>query len=263
MSATLAATALLMGLAGSPHCAAMCGAVCATLVGPGRRRRESVAPASGAAEAVGASAGVVWMTPAPAAETVVARTGALLAGRLVSYAALGAVVAASVSALASIGATAAPLRPMWAMLHVGAVALGLWLLVSGRQPGWMQEFSRRLSRWVTGPSASAVGTTPARRLASVGLLWGAWPCGLLQSALVVAALASTPLDGAAVMAAFALGSSLGLVAGPALWRGLSSRSGGWATPQAVTRLAGALLAAASAWALWHLVAGALDPAVCR
>ena len=32
MSATLAATALLMGLAGGPHCAAMCGAACAGVV---------------------------------------------------------------------------------------------------------------------------------------------------------------------------------------------------------------------------------------
>jgi sulfite exporter TauE/SafE len=263
MSATLAATALLMGLAGSPHCATMCGAVCAALVGPGRRQSEPMVPSAGATETAVATASVVWMAPAPAAEAVVARTGALLAGRLVSYAVLGAVVAASVSALAALGTTAAPLRPLWAMLHVGAIALGLWLLASGRQPGWMQELSRRLSRWVAGPSAAAGGRAPARRVASVGLLWGAWPCGLLQSALVVAALASTPLDGAAVMAAFAIGSSLGLVVGPALWRGLASRSGGWATPQAVTRLAGALLAAASAWALWTLVAVALDPAVCR
>ena len=32
MSATLAVTALLMGLAGGPHCAAMCGAACGGLV---------------------------------------------------------------------------------------------------------------------------------------------------------------------------------------------------------------------------------------
>ena len=55
------------------------------------------------------------------------------------------------------------------------------------------------------------------RAALFGSLWVALPCGLLQSALLVAALASTPVSGAAVMAAFALTSSLSLWAGPALW----------------------------------------------
>ena len=32
------------------------------------------------------------------------------------------------------------------------------------------------------------------------LAWAAWPCGLLQSALLLAALASGPAQGAAVMA---------------------------------------------------------------
>ncbi|HSV36004.1 MAG TPA: sulfite exporter TauE/SafE family protein, partial [Ramlibacter sp.] len=37
MSTTLAATALLMGLAGGPHCAAMCGPVCSGVVRFGTR----------------------------------------------------------------------------------------------------------------------------------------------------------------------------------------------------------------------------------
>jgi uncharacterized protein len=257
MSATaLAGTALLMGLAGSPHCATMCGAVCTALVG----RRESNGPA--VPQGAGAAA-VLWMQPAAAAPLAVSRRlAALLAGRLVSYAALGALVAASIAALAAIGASSSPLRPFWAMLHLGAIVLGLWLLVTARQPAWMQEFTRRLSQWVAPAGAGAPGgAASSRRLAGVGLLWGAWPCGLLQSALVVAALGSSAAEGAAVMAAFALGSSIGLVAGPLLWQRLSG-AGALGTPQAVTRLAGALLALASGWALWHLVAGVLDP-VCR
>jgi uncharacterized protein len=251
----LAGTALLMGLAGSPHCATMCGAVCTALVG----RREP--PEPGATTGSGAAA-VVWMRPTAAAVPVLGlRVGALLAGRLVSYAALGALVAASIAALAAIGASTSPLRPFWAMLHIGAIVLGLWLLVTARQPAWMQELTRRVSQWAAPAGAGAEGAVGWRRLAGVGLLWGAWPCGLLQSALVVAALGSAAADGAAVMTAFAVGSSIGLVAGPLLWQRLSS-AGAWGTPQAVTRLAGALLALASGWALWHLVAGVLDP-VCR
>ncbi|HEX2010192.1 MAG TPA: sulfite exporter TauE/SafE family protein, partial [Roseateles sp.] len=82
-----------------------------------------------------------------------------------------------------------------------------------------------------------------------GLAWLAWPCGLLQSALVVAALASGPAQGAAVMGVFAAASGLGLALGPALLQrlfGLGEQSMAWAV-----RLAGLGLAAASLWALGH------------
>jgi sulfite exporter TauE/SafE len=81
-----------------------------------------------------------------------------------------------------------------------------------------------------------------------GLLWFAWPCGLLQGALLVAALANTPLGAASAMAAFALASSPGLLLAPALLRKLLARPGRdtWAV-----RLAGLMLVAASSWALLH------------
>ena len=72
------------------------------------------------------------------------------------------------------------------------------------------------------------------------------PCGLLYSALLVAALTSSMLEGAAVMALFALGSSVLLMAGPWLWLRLRKQgSGQWAI-----RLAGLALLASSVWALW-------------
>ena len=68
MNATLAGSALLLGLAGSPHCAVMCGALQATAV----RRLGG----SSLRSAIG-----------------------LQAGRLLGYAAGGALVAASASAI--------------------------------------------------------------------------------------------------------------------------------------------------------------------
>ena len=59
------------------------------------------------------------------------------------------------------------------------------------------------------------------RSAGLGLAWVAWPCGLLQSALLVAALANMPASGALVMAGFAGASAAGLLLGPALWWRLS------------------------------------------
>jgi sulfite exporter TauE/SafE len=80
----------------------------------------------------------------------------------------------------------------------------------------------------------------------------AWPCGLLQSALLVAGLANTAMQGAAVMAVFAASSALGLVLGPALWWRLSGGAANrWISPLLAVRLAGVALALASAWALGH------------
>lgn len=86
------------------------------------------------------------------------------------------------------------------------------------------------------------------RAGAAGGLWLAWPCGLLQSALLVASLADTPAQGAAAMAAFAATSSLGLWLPASLWGRLPSgaRATAWAW-----RLAGAALVAAAGFALGH------------
>lgn len=223
MDAALLLTALLMGLAGSLHCTAMCGAACTALAS----RCDAARPAQ-------------------------ALFG-FHAGRLIGYAAGGGVAAASVGALATLAQAAPALRPLWTLVHAAALLLGLWLLWQGRQPAWMGELAAapapRLANAGTGNTWQPLrGPT---RAAAVGSLWIALPCGLLQSALLVAALANTPLAGAAVMATFALASSLGLTLGPALWwraarSAPSQRLGGW-----VVRLSGAMLAGASAWALGH------------
>lgn len=220
MEVALLLTAGLMGIAGTPHCAAMCGAPCAAALG-GRRDPAAL---------------IAWQ-----------------AARLLSYAAAGAVVALGVGAISGLGRTAEALRPLWVLLHVGAVVLGVWLLVVGRQPAALRNLGIRPAAptggvaVVSGPP-SGRGTVGLPRAAGAGLLWGLWPCGLLQSALVVAALAGGPAGGAGVMAAFALGSAIGPMAGPALWARLG---GGATTPGWAVRAAGLLLAGTSGWALGH------------
>jgi hypothetical protein len=226
MNAALATTALLMGLAGAPHCAAMCGAACTGIV-------------RGCAGGTGQEVSTLSFHVA----------------RLASYAAGGALAAGSVSWLASQGAQVAILRPLWTLLQVAALALGLWLLVRGRQPAWIDNFGRgaagRRVIWMQGPAGAA----------AAGALWVALPCGLLQSALVVAALGSGPLEGALLMALFAVGSGLGLWLGPALWMRMAGRHAGRAQVLAV-RLAGLMLAGASAWALVHGLATAMGSDFC-
>lgn len=211
MQTSLALTALMMGVAGGPHCLAMCGAACA---------------------GIGQAAGVRQAQA----------LGAFQIGRLLGYAALGALAAASVQGLGWLTVQSAALRPVWSLLHVAALVLGLLLLVLARQPAWLDQGAQRLWRrvrsWAQGRGAWAPAT--------LGALWALMPCGLLYSALMVAALSSRVLDGALTMALFALGSSISLWAGPWLLLRLQTLGDGrWGI-----RLAGLALAGTSAWALW-------------
>lgn len=220
MNQALLISAVLMGLAGTPHCLAMCGAACAAASGGGR-----------------------GLLP-------------LHLGRGLAYAAAGAVAAASVGSLASLGQAVAALRPLWTLVHVAALGLGLYLLWQGMQPAWMERLgtARGPAQVQHRGSAWQAIRLPVRRFGA-GLAWVAWPCGLLQSALLVSSLANTAWQGAMVMAAFAAASALGLVLGPALWWRLSGGAGGrlsrWVSPTLAVRVAGASLALASAWALGH------------
>jgi sulfite exporter TauE/SafE len=234
MERALVASALLMGLAGSPHCAAMCGAAYGAIARQGGAGRLS--------------------------QTMLA----LQAGRLVGYTLAGAGVAASVAGLGSLQVAAPLLRPLWTLVHVGAVALGLWLAWKGRAPAWMGGASQAVSPLAsTRPIQVFKRLSASSRAGLAGACWAAVPCGLLQSALLVAALASGPAQGAAVMAAFALASALGLWLGPYLWLRLRWGKGNARAATSSIRLAGMLLAAASLFALWHGLGSAIDEALCR
>ena len=211
MQSSLAMTALMMGVLGGPHCVAMCGAACAGLgQAAGERRNQAL-----------------W---------------AFQIGRLAGYSLLGAVAAASVQALGWLTTQSSAIRPVWTLLHLAALALGLLLMLQARQPVWLDDAARRL--WAR---VRAFNTRWGRAAPwMVGGLWALMPCGLLYSAVMVAALTSQPLEGAATMALFALGSSLSLWAGPWLFLRMQSLGdGAWGM-----RVAGLALAAASAWALW-------------
>ena len=124
------------------------------------------------------------------------------AARIAAYAAAGAVAASSVGLLARLGQAAPVLRPLWTLLHLAALGLGLWLLWQGRQPEWLENLGRGGER--IAPQGHQNGWQRIHgpvRAAAAGGLWVAWPCGLLQSALLVAALANSAWAGAAVMAA--------------------------------------------------------------
>lgn len=167
-------------------------------------------------------------------------------GRVAGYMAGGAVAASSI-ALIGLWAQAAPvLRPFWILLQLAFLAVGLLWLWTGKP----------VSRKTT---ILAGGVRPLRRMSparasAAGLAWVAWPCGALQGALLIAALASNAVDGAFVMGAYALGSLPALAFVPTAFR-LRTAGPGWLTramtPAVGMRIAGFGLVAMSATALLH------------
>lgn len=211
MQTSLALTALLMGLAGGPHCVAMCGAACA-----------------GIGQAAGANkTSAMWM---------------FQLGRAIGYSGLGALAAASMQGLGWMTVQSAALRPVWSMFHVAMAVLGMVLLVKAQQPVWMEQAGRKI--W-SGARGLAFGKGRGAPLV-VGALWTFLPCGLLYSALLVAGLTGRALDGALVMALFAIGTSVSMMLGPWLWLRLKGKGSG----NVGVRLAGLVLAVSSVWALW-------------
>lgn len=218
MEWSLVLAGLAMGVAATPHCAVMCGAPCAALTQGG------------------ASA-----------------TAGFHGGRFVGYMAAGAVAASSVAALGAWSQAAPALRPFWTLLHLAFLALGLWWIATGRQPGWLL---RRTNLDVPVHIHGRRG--PVTRALLAGLAWVAWPCAALQGGLLLAALANGAPGGALVMAAFALGSMPGLAVAPwawGRWRTWRNVRGTSVAPGQVAvlgfRIAGIGLVAVSGWALTH------------
>ncbi|WP_431276677.1 sulfite exporter TauE/SafE family protein [Variovorax ureilyticus] len=225
MQTALLGAALVMGLAGGPHCVAMCGAPCAGVI------RIARAPEGSAAALTGADV------------RGQAATLAFHAGRVLSYAAAGAIAAVAMQGVGFASERLAAMRPFWVLLHVAVLAWGLSLAVLGRQPVWAHRAGRTLQarlRPLTGSPAGVLAT---------GALWALMPCGLLYSALMLAALADGPVQGAMMMAGFAAGSGVSLIAAPWLWQRMSAGAG-VARKEWGSRVAGALLAAVAFHALW-------------
>jgi len=209
----LAWTALLMGLAGGPHCLAMCGAACGGVV-----------RWSGRAD---------W------------RGMALFqSGRLLSYTVAGALAAYAVQNLAWLTSQTVALRPVWTLFHAAVLLWGLSLLVLARQPVWVDGVGHRFWQGLRPRMAGQKWVLLA------GAAWALMPCGLLYSALLVASLSGGAVEGALSMALFAAGSSLTLAIGPWLWVRLEVWR--HPARQALSmRAAGLVLSAVALWALVH------------
>jgi sulfite exporter TauE/SafE len=174
--------AVLAGFLGSGHCLGMCGGIA---VLPGAR-------------AGGGSRSQLFIYNV---------------SRLLSYSILGALVGflgASVGEVLDV--------PRWSVilrLATGLVVvfIGLALWSGNTRWAFAERLGARLWRRVA-PLATRMSSWPTGlRLASLGLLWGLLPCGLVYSLLLAASVSGSAQDGALTMAAFGLGtlpSMLGL-----------------------------------------------------
>lgn len=172
---------LVLGLASTLHCSAMCGAIsCSALM--------SLGPATGWAK--------------------VRHALLLNAGRITAYAVLG--VAASL-----VGA--AIIRPETTMnfrvlQYIGAVVL-MWtgLAMAGMMPRFalLDGAMTRLSDTVATAVRPLHGTAAAPL--GLGAIWGLNPCPMVYAALFTATLSASPMGGLSVMAGFGLGTLPGVL----------------------------------------------------
>ena len=215
----LAATALLMGLAGGPHCALMCGAACA---GAGRLGRH----------------GLLWFQ----------------LGRVLGYSALGAAAAWSMQGLGWLGTASVALRPAWTFLHLAALALGVVLLWQARQPAWLERLGRAL--WQRARQRLPQGQAPLWlgmlwALMPCGLLQAA----LMTAALTGSPAGGAAAMGLfALGSAVSLWAAPWLLLRLPSLSAAGTGGGAWTAGAVLsdwgTRLAGGALVGSSAWALW-------------
>jgi len=164
-------------------------------------------------------------------------------GRISGYGILGGVAAYSMNNLAWLSNQTMSLHPVWTFFHGIIFVWGFVMLLYAKQPQWIDHIGE--SSWNTIQKFSKT----LRSNFLLGMLWSFMPCGLLYSALLVAALTLNILNGTISMMFFALGTSISLIVSPIIW--LKIKNGKlWLNEIQGMRIAGMLLMIAASWAIW-------------
>lgn len=188
----------LVGLAGSVHCAGMCGGIVGALSLPRPRApalREPAFPVPVRSVTGTGSASLAYV-------------GAYNAGRIASYMTAGALAGGLAGGAVSLTSLPALQAALYWAANLMLVALGLFLMDAWRGLARVEQAGQALWRHVSPllrrvnpPGAQASGA----RMFALGALWGWLPCGMVYSVLVTAMLSGSAPGGAAVMLAFGLG----------------------------------------------------------
>jgi len=202
------AAALLAGLAGGVHCAAMCGPLIGIACGPRQRGR-----------------GREWLRHALAYN----------AGRIATYMIAGALTGAVGAAGLALRGTPLTQQALLAAMSVSLILLAIY--IAGYAPfvhGVERAGAAVWRRVSPGAGRFMPADTPGRAF-GLGLIFGWLPCGMVYAVLIAALATADPLHGALVMAAFGLGTLPNVLAISAWFKYLAAAAKG--------RLGRALIAA--------------------
>jgi len=145
-----------------------------------------------------------YVPPAGGRRAVMAAQVWYTAGRVVTYAVLGA-VAGALGGVVQLAGTLLGFQRAASVVAGGVLAI--WALVA------LSDLVPRLEsggRLFSGMAGTLKGRVPGHPFA-IGLFLGFLPCGLLYSALIAAAARGGPTEGAAALALFGLGTAPALL----------------------------------------------------
>ena len=132
------------------------------------------------------------------------------AGRIVSYAVLGAAVALIGKTLVSgIPDITAPVRFASGLL---IILVGLQLAFGWRILAPLESAGAKIWNRIAPAAKGLVPVESVTQAVGLGLIWGWLPCGLVYSVLLLAATTTEPASGGMVMIAFGLGTTPAMLA---------------------------------------------------
>lgn len=202
MLGTLTTSAFVLGVLGATHCVTMCGGF-AGLTQASRRVGTSETDRPMAANRLvrGKTSGTTSSTSLSIAQNL---------GRVTSYAMAGA-LAGAVG-----GAAGSAMARGQAVLEIlsGALLLGVGLFLVGLLPAYasLERLGAPLFRALQPLARQLLPLRTPTQAALFGMAWGFLPCGLVYSALGLAALSGSALAGATTMIGFGLGTVPALAA---------------------------------------------------
>ena len=210
--------AFLAGFFGSGHCLGMCGPVVVLLETPGGQS---------------------------SAFNSVLRRLIYNTGRMLFYVLLGVIAGVLGVVLTKIAGIKVGLSLLRILAGLLVIALGLNLLFDFRALSYLEKGGAVIWRRLA-PLARHVLpiSTPARALGA-GFIWGALPCGLVYSAVAIAATSGSASGGALVMLTFWLGTLPALLVAGASAKKLAE----WVRHPVLRRLTGVMLIGIGVFAL--------------
>lgn len=188
--------ALLAGFLGSGHCFGMCGPVVVLLENQ--------------------QAGAV---------SVLIRRVSYNMGRMAFYVFLGAVAGGIGLVMTKIAGIDAALRVLRLVAALLVIAIGLNLLLNMRLLAFVEKAGARIWRRMAPLARHVLPANNLPRAMAAGFIWGALPCGLVYSAVAMAATTGSTARGAAVMLSFWLGTLPALMFAGAAAARLSTLTG--------------------------------------